>query len=256
MKGIKIISWNVNGIRAVMRKGFIDFINKEQPDILCLQEIKSDEKSFDVLKDKIKYDIYVNPGERKGYSGTSVFSKIKPMNVTYGIGNKKYDKEGRVITLEFPKFFLVNVYVPNSGRGLVRLDYRKEWDKLFLSYLKKLKNKKPLIVCGDFNVAHEEIDLARPKQNYNKTAGYTQAEIDGFDNILKIGLIDSFRRLHKERAYTYWSYRFNARKKNIGWRIDYFLITKEILNNIKDSYMLNVLGSDHCPIELDLKNGL
>jgi len=247
---MKIISWNVNGIKAVMKKGFIDFIKKQNPDVLFLQEIKAGEKDFSNLKKSLDYNFYINEAEKKGYAGTAVFYKLKPLKITSGIGNKKYDKEGRVITLEFPNFFLINVYVPNSGRGLSRLDYRKNWDKAFLTYLKKLKKKKPLIVGGDFNVAHEEIDLARPKQNYNKTAGYTQVEIDGFEKILKIGLVDTFRKLNKNKiAYTYWSYRFNARAKNIGWRLDYFLVSEEIMEKIKDSLIFSeIKGSDHCPI--------
>ena len=246
----KIISWNVNGIRSVMKKGFLTFVKKQNPDILCIQEIKAQEEHFPEIKKELpKYNLYLTSAEKKGYAGTAVFTKIEPKKVTYGLGN---NKEGRVITLEFPEFFLVNVYVPNSGRGLPRLGYRKKWDKAFLNYLKKLN--KPLTVTGDFNVAHEAIDLARPKQNYNKTAGYTQTEIDGFDNLMKAGFIDTFRDLHKDKIeYTFWSHRFNARAKNIGWRIDYFLVSNKIKNKVKKSYTLsNVKGSDHCPIGLDI----
>ncbi len=252
---MKIISWNVNGIRACIKNGFLKWLKKEKPDILCIQETKADEKYFSKIKKGFKeYNFYINAAKKKGYAGTAVLTKIKPLKVSYE--NKKLGKEGRVITLEFSKFFLVNVYVPNSGRGLPRLSYRKKWDRAFLSYVKKLDKKKPLVICGDFNVAHEKIDLARPEQNYNKTAGFTQDEIDGFDNLLKAGFIDTFRKLHKnKRVYTYWSYMFNARAKNIGWRLDYFLVSKKILNMVKDSFILSkVKGSDHCPIGINLLN--
>ncbi len=255
---MEIISWNVNGIRACIKKRFLKWLKKEKPDILCIQEIKAQEKDFSKIKkelSKYNYNFYINPAKKKGYAGTSIFSKIKPLRAIYGIKNKEYDKEGRVITLEFPTFFLINVYVPNSGRGLPRLSYRKKWDRVFLSYLKRLNKKKPLIICGDFNVAHEKIDLARPEQNYNKTAGYTQIEIDDFEDMLKAGFIDTFRSLHKnKKAYTYWSYMFNARAKNIGWRIDYFLVSKRFFKAVKDSFILSkVKSSDHCPIKLKLK---
>ncbi|HDD70816.1 MAG TPA: exodeoxyribonuclease III [Candidatus Woesearchaeota archaeon] len=252
---MEIISWNVAGIRSAIKKGFITFVKKRKPDIILLQETKAQEKDIKELKDSLpEYQIHNNPAEKKGYSGTTTLTKIKPIKETDGIGNKEFDKEGRAITLHFKEFIIVNVYVPNSGRGLPRLDYRKKWDKAFLSYLKNLKKTKPVIIGGDFNVAHEEIDLARPKQNYNKTAGYTQTEIDGFEQILKAGFIDTFRELHKKKIqYTYWSYMFNARAKNIGWRLDYFLITKKDLNKVKNSDALpEIQGSDHCPLFLRL----
>ncbi len=255
-KEYKLISWNVNGIRAAMRKGFTDFMEKEKPHILCLQEIKAEEEDFSHLKEKLSgYELFANPAEKKGYAGTAIFTKRTPKNSENGIGKEKFNGEGRVITLEFPKFFLVNVYVPNSGRGLSRLSYRSKWDTEFLKYLKSLKKKKQVIACGDFNVAHKEIDLARPKQNYNKTAGYTQDEIDGFENILEAGFIDIFREMHPEKEeYTYWSYMFNARKKNIGWRVDYFLVSQKLKEKIKSSKILSkVQGSDHCPVEIILK---
>jgi len=252
---MEIISWNVDGLKAALKKGFVQFVKKRKPDILLLQETKAQEKDLAQIKKELPaYEIYLNPADKKGYSGTAVMTKIKPTKKTSGIGKKEFDKEGRVTTLYFPKFILVNVYVPNSGRGLPRLNYRKKWDKAFLSYLKRLKKTKPVIVGGDLNVAHEEIDLARPKQNYNKIAGYTQIEIDGFDAFLKAGFIDTFRQKHaKKRQYSYWTYMFNARAKNIGWRLDYFLADKRIMSKIKKAYILTkVHGSDHCPVGVKL----
>ena len=255
MKKFTMLSWNLGGLKSVLKKGFLAFVKKHKPDILFMQETKAQEEDFSpITKEMSNYDFYFSSAKKKGYAGTAVLTKIKPSKVTYGIGKKEHDKEGRVITLEFPKFFLVNVYVPNSGRGLPRLSYRKKWDKDFLNYLKKLDKKKPVVVGGDFNVAHEEIDLARPKQNYNKTAGYTQAEIDGFENILKAGFTDTFRALNKNKVgYSYWSYMFNARAKNIGWRLDYFLVSNRIKGKIKKAYALSkVKGSDHCPVGLEI----
>ncbi len=245
---MKIISWNVNGLRATLKKGFLDFVKNENPDILCLQETKTD-KALDIKIDNLDY-VYWNFAEKKGYSGTVIFSKIKPINISYGINIKDHDNEGRIINLEFKDFFLINVYAPNSGRGLPRLDYRKKWDKDFLDYIKVLEKKKPIIICGDFNVAHKAIDLANPKPNYNKTAGYTQIEIDGFDNLINLGFIDTFREFHKETGnYTYWLPMFNSRARNVGWRIDYFLVSEKMRNELKDSFILNkVFGSDHCPV--------
>lgn len=248
---MKIISWNVNGIRAAIKKGFLDYLKEESPDIICLQETKINEQV------PIEgYKTYWNYAEKKGYSGTAVFTKQEPLNVTKDIGVVEHDKEGRVITLEFKDFYLINVYVPNSGRGLPKLDYRQKWDKDFLTYLKKLEKKKPIVICGDMNVAHKEIDLANPKSNYNKTAGYTQKEIDGMDELQKY-FIDTFREKNKEPGnYTWWSYMFNARAKNVGWRIDYFLISKSIKSKLEDAFIRkNVMGSDHCPIgvEMNLK---
>ncbi|MBU1111854.1 MAG: exodeoxyribonuclease III [archaeon] len=253
---VKIISWNVNGFRAILKKGFTDWFKKEQFDFLMLQETKTQEIDLPLsLSEKSsKYQLYYNSAKKKGYAGTAIFSKHKPENVTYGINQKNHDNEGRVVTLEFAKFFLVDVYVPNSGRGLPRLDYRKEWDLAFLKYLKKLEKKKPVIIGGDFNVAHEEIDLARPKQNYNKTAGFTQTEIDGFDNFVKAGFVDTFRYLHPKKVeYSYWSYRFNAKANNVGWRVDYFLVSDKIKNKVKAAEILtDVKGSDHCPVSVEL----
>ena len=234
-----------------MKKGFMDFVKKEKPDILCLQEVKAHP---DDLNHNLKYEQYWNAAEKKGYSGTAIFTKEKAINETQGIGKKEHDKEGRVITLEFKKFFLVTCYTPNSGRGLVRLKYREQWDKDFKNYMKKLDKKKPVILCGDLNAAHTEIDLANPKPNYNKTAGYTQIEIDGINNLIEAGFEDSFRHFNKNpKNYTFWTYFANSRAKNIGWRIDYFLVSKRYMKNVKKSEILpKVMGSDHCPITLRL----
>ena len=250
---MKIISWNVNGIRAVLVKGFLDFVQKENPDILCIQETKAHPDQVDLVLNDYKHH-YWNSAVKKGYSGTAVFSKIKPLNVFNNIGISEHDTEGRVICLEFENFFLINVYVPNSGRGLLRFKYRQKWDKDFCDYLKKLEKEKAIIVCGDFNVAHKEIDLANPKSNYNKTAGYMQEEIDGMNRYISQGFVDTFREFCKEpKKYSYWSYMLNARKRNIGWRIDYFLVSKDYIKNINFSFILeNVLGSDHCPIGIKL----
>ncbi len=251
---VKIISWNVNGIRAVMKKGFFDFVNKEYPDFLCIQETKAHPDQVDKKLSQYSYHFW-NSAEKKGYAGTAIFSKIEPVSVHYNFGEKENHKdEGRIITLEFKDFYLVNVYVPNSGRGLDRLRYRKEWDKLFLHYVKNLEKKKSVIICGDLNVAHTEIDLANPKENYNKTAGFTQVEIDGFEDLLKAGYIDSFREFNKDKGhYTFWSYMFNARKKNIGWRIDYFLVSEKLRDRLKEAFILpKVMGSDHCPVGVEM----
>lgn len=251
---MKIVSWNVNGIRAVLNKDlFHPFIEEEKPDILCIQETKAHPDQVDLaLKDYEHH--YWNAAEKKGYSGTAIFSKIKPLSVSYDIGVEEHDQEGRVICLEFEEFFLVTTYVPNSQRGLLRLPYRSKWDEDFRSYLKTLEKNKPVILCGDLNVAHTEIDLANPKGNYNKTAGYTQVEIDGFTRLLASGFIDTFREFESEGGhYTYWGFWNNLRARNIGWRIDYFLVSPELKGKVKDSFILSkVMGSDHCPIGLVL----
>lgn len=253
---LKIISWNVNGLRACLRKNCLrPCLEKEQPDILCLQETKGNEEQLkELLHKQINELHYFNSAKKAGYAGTAVLSKIKPLSVSYGMGKEKHDQEGRVITLEFDNFCLVNVYVPNSGRGLPRLEYRKTWDKDFLDYLKKLEEKKPVIACGDFNVAHTEFDLANPKENYNKTAGYTQIEIDGFTRLIDGKLIDTFREFEKKGGhYTYWGQWNNLRARNIGWRIDYFLISGSLRPKLRKSLILpDFLGSDHCPIELEI----
>jgi exodeoxyribonuclease-3 len=253
---IKIISWNVNGIRAQVGKGFYDTIRSLNPDILCIQETKAQHDTMPALISELNgYDLYLNSAVQKGYSGTAVLSRIKPIHSAINTGKEEHDQEGRVIMLEFSAFYLVNVYVPNSGQELKRLDYRKEWDQHLLTYLQRLDAKKPIIFIGDLNVAHEPIDLARPKENYNKVAGFTQVEIDGFKNFLNIGLADTFRHIHKDKVqYSYWSMRFNAREKNIGWRIDYFLVSKRILDKVKDSFILDhIMGSDHCPVGIEIE---
>lgn len=252
----RLYSWNVNGIKAIFRKNFGDFVKAYDPDLLCIQETKSQDREVQKLLGHFEgYRIYSSSAEKKGYAGTAVMTKVEANEVHNGIGIKKHDNEGRTITLDFGDYFLVNVYVPNSGNGLKRLDYRTHWDKDFREYIKKLDRQKPVIMTGDFNVAHGDIDIARPKQNYNKSAGFTQTEIDGMTGHLKTGFVDTFRQLYPEKVvYTYWSYRAKARERNVGWRIDYFLVSKQLFEKVKDSYMLNeVYGSDHCPVVLDLK---
>ncbi len=250
---MKIVSWNVNGIRSVLKKGFVEWIRQEKPDVLCLQETKANKEQVDHKLEE--YQQYWNSGQKAGYSGTAVFTKLKPLSVSFDDPLVCEEKEGRITKIEFKEFYLVNVYKPNSQRGLVRLKYRKEWDKKFLNYVKELEKKKPVIICGDLNVAHKEIDLANPKSNYNKTAGYTQIEIDGFEELVKAGYIDSFREFHKEPGkYTYWGFWNNLRKRNIGWRIDYFLVSKKAMSKVKESFILEkVMGSDHCPVGIDLR---
>ena len=255
---MKLISWNVNGIRAIAKKNFFKDFNIMMPDILCLQETKGqDHQVAETLSSIDNYFIYSNSAIRKGYSGTAIISKIKPVSVNYDMGIEKHDQEGRVICAEYENFYLINVYVPNSGNDLKRLDYRQIWDLDFFNYLKNLEKNKPVIVCGDFNVAHKEIDLARPKPNYNKSAGFMQEEIDGMDRFTSGGLIDTFRQLHPDtpNRYSWWSYRGGARDRNVGWRIDYFLVSEDLLTIIEDADILDkVKGSDHCPVSLTLKN--
>ncbi len=253
--GTRIISWNVNGIRAAVKKDFAASMQREDADVICLQETKAQPDEVEAALEALNgYHVYANSAVKKGYSSTAILSKAAPIAVEPDMGVKKHDQEGRILAAEYPDFYLVTVYVPNSGRGLPRLAYRADWDKAFLRYLRRLRKSKPVIVCGDFNVAHQPIDIARPKSNYNKTAGYTQQEIDGFTTFLKKDFVDAFRLLHPEEvAYTWWSYMFNARKKNIGWRIDYFLVSKDLQDRISSSGMLSdVMGSDHCPIDLVL----
>ena len=253
---MKLISWNVNGLRAIYKKGFEETFKELNADIFCIQETKMQECQIELnLKD---YYEYYNYAERKGYSGTAVFTKTKPISVSYGIGKEEHDKEGRVITLEFKKFYLVNCYTPNSGRELARLEYRMEWEDEFRKYLKKLDKIKPVIICGDLNVAHTEIDLKNPKSN-RKNAGFTDEERGKIDKLLKSGFTDTFRKIYpeKEGCYTWWSYMFNARANNAGWRIDYFLVSDRISSNIKDAYIYSdVMGSDHCPVGLEITNKL
>lgn len=249
---MKIISWNVNGIRSILTKGFLDFINTQNPDLLCLQETKA--SSQDVQLDLPQYNQYWNSALKKGYSGTCIFTKEKPLNAVNGILLDIHDQEGRTITLEFPTFFLVNVYVPNSKRDLSRLEYRsQQWDVDFLKYLKALENKKPVIFCGDLNVAHTEIDLTYPQANV-KNHGFTPEERAGFDKIIESGFVDTFREFEKGPGhYTWWSHFNNCRARNIGWRIDYFLISPALRPQLKSSKILkDVMGSDHCPVSLEI----
>jgi len=250
---INLVSWNVNGIRAAIKKDFVGAVDQLQPDVLCLQETKAQgDQVVAALADVQGFYIYCNSAQKKGYSGTAILSKIQPLCVQNDIGISEHDQEGRVVAAEFEGFFLVTVYTPNSGSELKRLDYRKQWDADFLSYLKNLEKTKPVILCGDLNVAHTDIDLARPKPNYNKTAGYTQQEIDGMNNLINAGFIDSFRWLKPEVIkYSWWSYRAGARQKNIGWRIDYFLVSAVLSGQIIDADIFNeIMGSDHCPVQL------
>lgn len=252
---MKIISWNVNGIRAAVKKDFFKSIKEMDPDILCLQETKAQEEEVAKALSKLSgYHLYTNSAEKKGYSGTAILSKTKPARVQNDMGVEEHDQEGRVICAEYEDFYLVNVYVPNSGNGLVRLDYRQTWDEDFRKYLKKLEKTKPVILTGDLNVAHQPIDLKNDKSNYNKTAGYTQVEIDGMTALLEAGFVDTFRHFHPETVqYSYWSYRFKARERNTGWRIDYFVVSKRLLDQVKEANILpDYMGSDHCPIGLEL----
>lgn len=253
---MKIISWNINGIRAITQKDFFEDLSEMDPDVLCLQETKAqDEEVEKALSQLTDYHHYYNSADRRGYSGVAVLSKVKPIAVTNDMGIEEHDQEGRVICAEFDTFYLVNVYVPNSGQELVRLDYRQQWDTDFRNYLMRLKETKPVILCGDLNVAHQAIDLKNDKANYNKTAGYTQVEIDGMDHLLDSGFVDSWRHFHPDTvAYTYWSYRFKARERNTGWRIDYFLVSNSLLDKVKNVEILSdYYGSDHCPIQLTLE---
>lgn len=246
----KLISWNVNGLRACAEKGFLDFFKEADADIFCLQETKLQEGQINLeLPD---YHQYWNYAEKKGYSGTAIFTKEKPLSVSMGMDIEKHDHEGRLITLEFEKFYMITVYTPNSQDELKRLDYRMEWEDDFLSYLKKLEQMKPVILCGDLNVAHKEIDLKNPKTN-RKNAGFTDEERNKFTALTQAGFTDTFRYFYPdlEGAYSWWSYRFHAREKNAGWRIDYFLVSQSLNSNLKDAVIYkDILGSDHCPIGL------
>ncbi len=253
---MKIISWNVNGIRAAVGKDFLAELASSQADIYCIQETKAQEDQvISALQDVKDYHIYANSAERKGYSGVAILTKEQPLSVTKGIGIAEHDQEGRVLTLEYSQFYMVNVYVPNSGNELVRLPYRSEWDKAFSAYLRDLRKGKPVIVTGDFNVSHGEIDLARPKDNYNKTSGYTQVEIDGMDLLLDAGFVDAFRYIFPDKVqYTFWSMRFGARARNVGWRLDYFLVDNVLSGKMIDSTIMDqIMGSDHCPISLEIQ---
>ena len=249
---MKILSWNVNGLRAVQKKGFADWLKKVRPDILCVQESRALPEQVEPDWPKA-YEAHWNPAEKKGYSGVMTFTKTPPIKVTRGIGIAEHDHEGRVLTTEHDDFFLVNVYVPNAQRSLARLPYRQEWDRAFLAFVKKLKRRKPVIFCGDFNVAHTEIDLANPKANKN-THGFTAEERAGFDAFVKAGFVDTFREFEPEGGhYTWWSNMNNARARNVGWRIDYVMISKNLRACLQNAFILpEVMGSDHCPVGIEL----
>ncbi len=252
MKEQLLVSWNVNGIRAIVKKGFLEAIKELNPEVLCLQETKSpDDEALEALAALKGYHTFVNASKaRKGYSGTAILTRTQPVNVTYDIGAEEFSQEGRVIAAEFDTHFIVTVYTPNSGEGLSRLDFRTRWNVEFNDYINWLRKRKPVIICGDLNVAHQAIDLARPKENFNKSAGYTQKEIDGFSQLLDSGLVDTFRHFHPQEAkYSYWDYVTFARDKNVGWRIDYFLVDNRIMPAVKDGLIYNEYhGSDHCPV--------
>ncbi len=250
---MKLISWNVNGLRACVQKGFLDFFHEADADIFCVQETKLQEGQIQLELEG--YEQYWNYAEKKGYSGTAVFTKKTPLSVRYGIGMEEHDREGRVITLEYEKFFFVTVYTPNSQSELARLDYRMKWEDDFLAYLKSLEEMKPVIYAGDLNVAHQEIDLKNPKTN-RKNAGFTDEERAKFSNVLASGMIDTYRYFYPEQTgiYSWWSYRFKAREKNAGWRIDYFVVSEALKDLLQDAKIhTDIMGSDHCPVELDIR---
>ncbi len=248
---MRLISWNVNGLRAALKNNFLESVRTMNPDILCLQETRVSQDEINVPLDG--YHQYFSSAKKRGYSGTAVFSRTMPESVSYGLGMDEHDNEGRIITLDLKDYYLVNVYTPNAQHELVRLDYRQKWDADFLSFLKKLEQKKPVIFCGDLNVAHKEIDLKNPKSNEHNP-GFTVEERRGFDRYIESGFIDAFREFNKEPGqYTWWTYRFNARAKNIGWRIDYFCISRALKSRLKDAFILkDVMGSDHCPVGIIL----
>ena len=253
---MKLATWNVNGIRSVLNKGALqEYVLESNPDILCLQETKAQREQVELGMEFSEYDVYFNSAVKKGYSGTAIFTKVKPLSVTYGIGIEEHDQEGRVITAEFEKFYLVTVYTPNAKRDLSRLAYRQVWEDDFLAYIKKLEETKPVIFCGDLNVAHKEIDLANPKTNM-MNAGFTKEERAKFDQVVSSGLVDAFRYLHPDKvgAYSWWSYIGGARARNIGWRIDYFVLSEVLAPLLKEALIRSdVTGSDHCPVEIEVK---
>ena len=251
---MKLISWNVNGLRACLQKGFMDSFNELDADIFCIQESKLQQGQVEL--DLPGYHQYWNYAEKKGYSGTAIFAKEEPLNVAYGIGIPEHDHEGRVITLEYPDFYLITVYTPNSQDGLARLPYRMQWEEAFLAYLKKLEENKPVIFCGDLNVAHKEIDLKNPKTN-RKNAGFTDEERNCFSTLLAAGFIDTFRYFYPDATgiYSWWSYRFQARAKNAGWRIDYFCVSESLRDRLQSAAIhTEIMGSDHCPVELVIQD--
>lgn len=252
---MKLVSWNVNGIRAAIKKDFLQSFASLDCDVLCLQETKAqDEQVIEALAALEGYHVFTNSAVKKGYSGTSIITRSKPISISKDINIEEHDQEGRVLCAEFEAFYLVTVYTPNSGNELKRLPYRQQWDAAFLDYVKALELTKPVVICGDLNVAHKDIDLARPKANYNKSAGYTQQEIDGIDNLVNAGFVDTFRHLHPEtEKYSWWSYRAGARERNVGWRIDYFLVSSVMKDKMQEANIHNdIHGSDHCPVSLRL----
>lgn len=253
---MKLVSWNVNGLRAVLKKNFVEFVTQCQPDVLCLQETKVRAEQVDLPSELSHYHVFWNEAEKAGYSGVALFSKEEPVSVRLGMNQEKFDTEGRVLTAEFDQFFVVTVYTPNSQGGLVRLPFRDEWDAAFRAFVKDLETEgKPVVLCGDLNVAHQEIDLARPQANRNKTPGFSDQERDNMTALLDAGFIDTFRLFfpEKEEAYSWWSYRGGARAKNVGWRLDYFCVSKSLTSNLASAEILHhVLGSDHCPVALTL----
>ena len=250
---MKLISWNVNGLRAVLRRNFLDYLAEEDPDMLCLQETKAGPDDVEQLW-PLSYTTYWNVAQKKGYAGTALFTKVRPLEIQRGMGKPEHDSEGRVLTAEYPDFYLVNVYVPNSKRELTRLAYRQQWDREFLRYLKKLERRKPVVFCGDLNVAHTELDLANPKANVHNH-GFTPEERAGFSALVKAGFIDAFREFEKGGGhYSWWSPLTGARQRNIGWRIDYFLISAALRPRLKRAFIRSdVLGSDHCPVGIELE---
>jgi exodeoxyribonuclease-3 len=250
---MKLVSWNVNGIRAALKKGFLDFVKKERPDVLCLQEVRATQEEAGIELDG--YQVHWNEADKRGYSGTATLTRAEPLAVTLGMNRKEHDNEGRIVCSEFKDFYSVNVYTPNAQRGLARLTYRvEEWDKEFLKYLKRLEKKKPVVVCGDLNVAHKEIDLANPKSNV-KNAGFTPEERASMDRLIGAGFVDTFRMFEQGGGhYTWWSQMNNARARNIGWRIDYFLVSETFKPRVRAARILpKVMGSDHCPVMLEIK---
>ena len=258
MPQMHLVSWNVNGIRAIVKKDFIKDVKEMNPDILCLQETKGQPEDVKTALQLLpEYDVAVNSSKaRKGYSGTAILSKQKPLEVYYDMGIEEHDQEGRVIAAEFEDLFVVTVYTPNSGEGMKRLDYRETWDQAFREYILSLEAKKPVIICGDLNVAHTEIDIARSKENYNKASGYTQKEIDGLESLLSEGYIDTFRSQYPEEVkYSWWNYKYRARERNVGWRIDYFLASERLKDRLDQAIIYNeYFGSDHCPVGLIINN--
>ena len=252
---MKLISWNLNGIRAVEKKGLIDIIEHMNPDIIGFQETKAqDDQVANALNKLTGYHIYSSSATKKGYSGTAILTKKEPKSISYGLSIEEHDQEGRLICAEFDKFYFITTYVPNSGSGLKRLEYRERWDRDLLKFIKKKELEKPVFLCGDLNVAHQPIDLKNPKSNFNKTPGYTQKEIDGMSNFINAGYTDTFRHFYPEEIkYSWWSYRFNSRAKNVGWRLDYFLSSENGIQLVKDAFILNdIMGSDHCPVGITL----